>query len=145
MPPVGDDGSRLQQTQAQVAAVRRQVATLELERRIVGELTEGVHFATGSDRLTDEARMGLSAFVDGLRDLAYLNFYLAGYTDVRGASRYNYELGERRATRPTGGRAELGRRREPPATARSLLALMTSLLCYSCGLGSNHLEQHRIE
>ena len=75
------------------------MATLELERRIVGELTEGVHFATGSDRLTDEARMGLSAFVDGLRDLAYLNFYLAGYTDVRGASRYNYELGERRATR----------------------------------------------
>ncbi len=90
---------RVQQTQAQVATVRRQVASLELDRRLLGDLVEGVNFTTGSDKLADEARAVLDAFVDGLGDLEDVNFYLAGYTDVRGSSRYNYELGERRATR----------------------------------------------
>ena len=47
----------------------------------------------------DVARAILDVFVDELGDLEGVNFYLAGYTDVRGSSRYNYELGERRATR----------------------------------------------
>jgi len=89
----------LKQTQAQVATVRQQVASLELNRRLLGDLVEGVNFTTGSDKLTDEARAVLDAFVDGLGDLEDVNFYLAGYADVRGSSRYNYELGERRATR----------------------------------------------
>ena len=89
----------LKQTRAQVATVSQQVATLELDRRLLGDLVEGVNFTTGSDRLMDEARAVLDAFVEGLGNLEDVNFYLGGYTDVRGSSRYNYELGERRATR----------------------------------------------
>ncbi len=89
----------LKQTRAQVATVSQQVATLELDRRLVGELVEGVNFATSSATLTDEARAVLDVFVDELGDLEDVSFYLAGYTDVRGSSRYNYELGEHRATR----------------------------------------------
>ncbi len=96
---VQQNQAALQQNQAQVATVGRQVASLELDRRLLGDLVEGVNFATGSDRLTDGARASLDAFVEGLGDLEDVNFYLAGYTDIRGSSRYNYELGERRATR----------------------------------------------
>ena len=59
----------LKQTQAQVATVSQQVATLELDRRLVGDLVEGVNFTTGSDRLTDDARAVLDAFVEGLGNL----------------------------------------------------------------------------
>ena len=65
----------------------------------MGNLIDGVYFVTGSDQLTDEARAAVDAFIDTLGELREVNFYVAGYADVRGTARMNYDLGEARATR----------------------------------------------
>ncbi len=97
-PQLRTQEGRLNQLDGRLKQTEAKVASLKLERETVGNLIDGVYFATGSDRLTDEARAAVDAFVDTLGDLQDVNFYVAGYADVRGTARYNYDLGEARAT-----------------------------------------------
>jgi len=64
---------------------------------IFGGVLEGVNFASGSDRLLDEAQVVLNDAADVLLADPNLNVEVRAHTDSQGAADYNLELSKKRA------------------------------------------------
>ena len=86
----------------------RRIANLHLERRLVLDSAHGPTFALGSAGLTENAKREIDGFfhdLDGSTNSGPAServFVVAGHTDSQGAEDYNYELGQKRATRVAG-------------------------------------------
>ena len=59
--------------------------------------TQGIYFATNSDRIRPESTPTLTEIADMLRDHPELTLRIEGHTDADGDDAYNRELSERRA------------------------------------------------
>ncbi len=82
-----------------LAQLESRVNQLQLQRKRVGEIIEGVNFAKGSDELIPAAKRLIDQLVNKLSGLRNTHFFVAGYTDSSGSAKLNYELGMRRASR----------------------------------------------
>ena len=81
-----------------LAQLESRVSQLQLQRKPVGEIIEGVNFAKGSDDLNPAAKRLIDQLVNKLSDIPNTHFFVAGYTDSSGSAKLNYELGLRRAS-----------------------------------------------
>lgn len=70
---------------------------LELKRRLLIDMREGVHFALNSAELTDEGQQSIDGFTSALDQRQNAVFLIAGHTDNTGPRDFNYELGKQRA------------------------------------------------
>ena len=89
--------SRLDQTNVKVASLGKRVDSLKLDRKVLGDLKEGVNFKTGSSDLSNEARMKIDAFLSQFGGMDDVHFIVIGYADKTGKARANFDLGIRRA------------------------------------------------
>ncbi|MBI2962293.1 MAG: OmpA family protein [Deltaproteobacteria bacterium] len=80
---------------------------LQLERKLVLDMKEGAVFSTASATLTRHAKTEIDRFLKELDEsaggaagaAAARVFVVAGHTDSTGPEDFNYELGQRRASR----------------------------------------------
>jgi outer membrane protein OmpA-like peptidoglycan-associated protein len=111
--PIGDrlgqQQAQLKQTDAKADQALSDMQNLHLERKLVlDDSGHGPTFATGSAALTQNAKAEIDGFVRDLEgssnsaSTAGRLFVVAGHTDSVGSETYNYELGQRRASRVAG-------------------------------------------
>ena len=89
--------SRLNETNARVSSLDNRVDRLWLDRKVLGDLKEGVNFKIGSSDLSVGARMKIDAFLSQFAGKADVHYIVVGYADKTGAARANFDLGIRRA------------------------------------------------
>ena len=94
---IGGLDSRLDQTDAKVASLGKRMDSLKLDRKVLGDLKEGVNFKTGSSELSAEARMKIDAFLSQFGGMDDVHYIVIGYADKTGTARANFDLGVRRA------------------------------------------------
>jgi outer membrane protein OmpA-like peptidoglycan-associated protein len=100
--------SRLNDTDAKADRALAGLQNLHLERRLVLDSSHGPTFASGSAGLTENAKREIDGFFQDLEGSTNSGsasgrlFVVAGHTDSVGAEDYNYQLGQRRATRVAG-------------------------------------------
>lgn len=85
-------------------------ATAELRDALI--MLQRIHFGYDSASIQPSSRAALAAAAAPLRGHPDVHLYVDGHTDVRGESRYNLALGERRARAVVDGLAQLGVARE---------------------------------
>jgi outer membrane protein OmpA-like peptidoglycan-associated protein len=111
--PIGDrlgqQQAQLKQTDAKADQALTDLQNLHLERKLVlDDSGHGPTFATGSAALTQNAKSEIDGFFRDLEgstnsaSTAGRLFVVAGHTDSVGSQTYNYELGQRRASRVAG-------------------------------------------
>jgi outer membrane protein OmpA-like peptidoglycan-associated protein len=111
--PIGDrlgqQQAQLKETNAKADQALTGLQNLHLERRLVlDDSGHGPTFATGSSVLTENAKREIDGFFRDLEGSTNSGstsgrlFVVAGHTDSVGAESYNYELGQRRASRVAG-------------------------------------------
>ena len=111
--PIGDrlgqQQAQLKQTDAKADQALTDLQNLHLERKLVlDDSGHGPTFATGSAVLTQSAKSEIDGFFRDLEGSANSGstsgrlFVVAGHTDSAGSESYNYELGQRRASRVAG-------------------------------------------
>ncbi|MCI0515575.1 OmpA family protein, partial [candidate division KSB1 bacterium] len=71
--------------------------TVGLEKAGAKLVLQGVNFETASDKLTPESFAILDGVIVGLKDNKDVQIEVRGYTDNKGADKYNQKLSERRA------------------------------------------------
>lgn len=71
--------------------------TVGLEKAGAKLILQGVNFETASDKLTPESFAILDGVIVGLKDNKDVQIEVRGYTDNKGADKYNQKLSERRA------------------------------------------------
>ncbi len=102
---LGQQESRLNNTDAKADRALTGLQNLHLERRLVLDSSHGPTFAFGSAALTANAKREINGFFQDLegstdsKSASERLFVVAGHTDSVGAEHYNYELGQRRAAR----------------------------------------------
>jgi outer membrane protein OmpA-like peptidoglycan-associated protein len=105
---LGQQETRLNNTDAKADRALAGLQNLRLERRLVLDSSHGPTFAFGSAALTANAKREIDGFFEDLvgstdsKSASGLLFVVAGHTDSVGADYYNYELGQRRASRVAG-------------------------------------------
>ena len=92
---------RVGANEASIAELKSKVDNLKVEPKILGRLTEGVNFDTGSAVLTADARGKIDDFLSGLGPLDDAWVLVVGATDVRGSASANFALGQSRANAVT--------------------------------------------
>jgi outer membrane protein OmpA-like peptidoglycan-associated protein len=111
--PIGDrlgqQQDQLKQTDAKADQALSELQNLQLERKLVlDDSGHGPTFATGSAVLSQAAKSEIVGFLRDLEGSATSGstsgrlFVVAGHTDSVGSESYNYELGQRRASRVAG-------------------------------------------
>jgi outer membrane protein OmpA-like peptidoglycan-associated protein len=111
--PIGDrlgqQQAQLKQTDAKADQALTELQNLHLERKLVLEDSgDGPTFKIGSAVLTQAAKSEIDGFFRDLEGSANSGstsgrlFVVAGHTDSAGSESYNYELGQRRASRVAG-------------------------------------------
>jgi len=111
--PIGDrlgqQQAQLKQTDAKADQALTDLQNLHLEQKLVlDDSGHGPTFATGSAALTQTAKGEIDGFFRDLEGSANSGsasgrlFVVAGHTDSVGSESYNYELGQRRASRVAG-------------------------------------------
>jgi len=102
---LGQQESRLNNTDAKADRALAGLQNLHLEHRLVLDSSHGPTFASGSAALTQNAKREINGFLEDLegstdsKSASGRLFVVAGHTDSVGAEGYNYELGQRRAAR----------------------------------------------
>jgi len=106
---LGQQQAQLKQTDAKADQALADLQNLQLERKLVlDDSGHGPTFATGSAVLSHTAKNEIDGFFRDLEGLANSGstsgrlFVVAGHTDSVGPESYNYELGQRRASRVAG-------------------------------------------
>lgn len=105
---LGQQQSRLNETDAKADRALAGLQNLHLERRLVLDSSHGPTFAFGSAALTENAKREIDGFFEDLQGSTDSGpaserlFVVAGHTDDVGTEAYNYELGQRRAARVAG-------------------------------------------
>src|SRR5215469_10315422 len=106
---LGQQQAQLKQTDAKADQALTDLQNLHLERKLVlDDSGHGPTFATGSAVLTQSAKSEINGFFRDLEGSANSGstsgrlFVVAGHTDSVGSESYNYELGQRRASRVAG-------------------------------------------
>ena len=89
--------SRLNETSAKVDSLSNRVDRLWLDRKVLGDLKEGVTFKVGSSDLSGGARMNIDAFLSQFEGMADVHYIVVGYADKTGRARANFDLGISRA------------------------------------------------
>jgi outer membrane protein OmpA-like peptidoglycan-associated protein len=89
--------SRVDATDAKVGSLSSRIDGLKLDRKVLGDLREGVNFNVGSSELSAEARMKIDTFLSRFADMGDVHYVVIGYTDKTGQARANFDLGVRRA------------------------------------------------
>jgi outer membrane protein OmpA-like peptidoglycan-associated protein len=99
---------RLNQTDAKADRALSGLQNLHLEQQLVLDSTHGPTFAFASANLTENAKREIDGFFQDFEGSTHSAsapgrlFVVAGYTDSIGSEGYNYELGQRRASRVAG-------------------------------------------
>ena len=106
---LGQQQAQLKQTDAKADQALTDLQNLHLERKLVlDDSGHGPTFATGSAVLTETAKSEIDGFFRDLEGSANSGstsgrlFVVSGHTDSVGSETYNYELGQRRASRVAG-------------------------------------------
>jgi outer membrane protein OmpA-like peptidoglycan-associated protein len=106
---LGQQQTQLKDTNAKADQALTGLQNLRLEQRLVlDDSGHGPTFATGSAVLSQNAKREIDGFfrdLEGSTSSASTTgrrFVVAGHTDSVGAESYNYELGQRRASRVAG-------------------------------------------
>ena len=100
--------TRLNQTDAKADQALIGLQNLHLQQRLVLDSRNGPTFTSGSAALTANAKREIDGFFNDLDGSANSGaatervFVIAGYTDSIGGEGYNYDLGQKRATRVAG-------------------------------------------
>jgi len=89
--------SRVDATDAKVGSLSSRIDGLKLDRKILGDLREGVTFNVGSSELSAEARIKIDAFLSRFAGMGNVHYVVIGYADKTGKARANFDLGVRRA------------------------------------------------
>jgi outer membrane protein OmpA-like peptidoglycan-associated protein len=105
---LGQQESRLNDTDAKADRALAGLQNLHLEQRLVLDSAHGPTFTFGSAALTENAQREIDGFFQDLEGSSNPGsasgrlFVVAGYTDSVGSEDSNYELGQRRAARVAG-------------------------------------------